>query len=202
MHDRGRRSSPLFSDRPRRGRLIVVSGPSGTGKTSVVEGLTRRHAFEFSVSMTTRPARPDEVEGVDYRFVDRAAFEQAVAGGEMVEWAEYSGHLYGTPKAAISGPLADGEDVLLDIEERGARQVREAFPEALMVYLLPPSMEVLEQRLRGRGDTPEKEIRRRLAVAAWQIEEAQDLFDHFVVNGDLATAIDEVAGILSAPRPP
>ena len=180
----------------------MVSGPSGTGKTSVVEGLARRHSFRFSVSMTTRPVRPDEIEGVDYRFVDRAAFEQAVAAGEMVEWAEYSGHLYGTPKAAISGPLADGEDVLLDIEERGARQVREAFPEALMVYLLPPSMEVLEQRLRSRGDTPEKEIRRRLAVAAWQMEEAQDLFDHFVVNGDLAAAIDEVAGILSALRPP
>jgi len=182
--------------------VVVVSGPSGTGKTSVVEGLARRHSFRFSVSMTTRAARPDEVDGVDYRFVDRETFEQAVAAGEMVEWAEYSGHLYGTPRAAIAVPLAEGEDVLLDIEERGARQVRAAFPEALMVYLLPPSMEVLEQRLRSRGDTAEKEIRRRLAVAAWQIEEAQDLFDHFVVNGDLAAAIDEVAGILSAPRPP
>ena len=161
-----------------------------------------RHPIAHLLNRATYGLRPGEIEGVDYRFVDRAAFEQAVAAGEMVEWAEYSGHLYGTPKAAISGPLANGEDVLLDIEERGARQVREAFPEALMVYLLPPSMEVLEQRLRSRGDTPEKEIRRRLAVAAWQMEEAQDLFDHFVVNGDLAAAIDEVAGILSAPRPP
>jgi guanylate kinase len=179
-----------------------VSGPSGTGKTSVVEGLSDRHDFHFSVSMTTRPARPDEVDGVDYRFVDRAAFEAAVAAGEMVEWAEYSGHLYGTPRAAIEGPLAAGADVLLDIEILGARQVKEAFPEALMVYVLPPSMEVLEERLRGRGDTDPEAVARRLAVAEWQIDQARALFDHFVVNDDLATAIGEVAGILSSSRPP
>ena len=180
----------------------MFSGPSGTGKTSVVEGLAERHVFHFSVSMTTRPARPDEVDGVDYRFVDRETFEAAVGAGEMVEWAEYSGHLYGTRRDAIEDPLARGEDVLLDIEILGAKQVREAFPEALMIYVLPPSLEVLEERLRGRGDTPDEAVAKRLAVAEWQIEQARQLFDHFVVNEDLGTAVEEVAGILAAPRPP
>ncbi len=179
----------------------MVSGPSGAGKTSVVEGLSARHSFHFSVSMTTRPARPDEVDGVDYRFVDRATFEEAVANGEMVEWAEYSGHLYGTPKAAIEAPLADGADVLLDIEILGARQVKDAFPEALMIYVLPPGLDALEARLRERGDTPPDAMEKRLAVAEWQIEQARQFFDHFVVNDDLGSAIDQVAGILSAPRP-
>jgi len=151
--------------------------------------------------MTTRLPRPDEVDGVDYRFVDRDTFLQAVERGEMVEWAEYSGHLYGTPKAAIEGPLAAGDDVLLDIEILGARQVKDAFPEALMIYVLPPNLEALEARLRGRGDTPEDAVQRRLAVANWQIEQARQFFDHFVVNDDLVAAIDEVAGILTSPRP-
>lgn len=167
-----------------------------------MEGLSARLPFHFSVSMTTRPPRPGEVDGVDYRFVDRATFEAAVAAGEMVEWARYSGHLYGTPKAAIEGPLSEGADVLLDIEIVGARQVKDAFPEALMVYVLPPSLEALEARLRGRGDTDEEAMRRRLEVAEWQIGQAREFFDHFVVNDDLGAAVEEVAGILAAPRPP
>lgn len=166
-----------------------------------MEGLSERHDFHFSVSMTTRPARPYETDGVDYHFVDRDRFEAAVANGEMVEWAEYSGHLYGTPRASIETPLSEGADVLLDIEILGARQVKEAFPEALMIYVLPPDMDALEQRLRGRGDTPEDAVQQRLAVVEWQIEQARQLFDHFVVNDDLGSAIAEVAGILSAPRP-
>lgn len=153
------------------------------------------------MSLTTRPPRPDEIDGVDYRFVDLGTFQQAVDRGEMVEWAEYSGHLYGTPKAAIEGPLAGGADVLLDIEILGARQVKEAFPEALMIFVLPPNLEALGERLRGRGDTPEDAVQRRLAVAKWQIEQARQFFDHFVVNDDLGAAIDEVAGILTTPRP-
>lgn len=180
----------------------MVSGPSGAGKTSVVEGLSRRLPFDFSVSMTTRPPRPDEVEGVDYVFVGSDEFAGAVAAGELVEWAEYSGHLYGTRRDAIEGPLAEGRDVLLDIEIHGAEQVRRAFPEAVMIYILPPGLDVLEARLRGRGDTSGQDVEERLAVAAWQIERAGGLFDHFVVNDDLDAAIDEVAGILSAPLPP
>jgi guanylate kinase len=152
--------------------------------------------------MTTRPPRPDEVDGVDYRFVAPGEFRRAVADGELVEWAEYGGHLYGTRRDAIEGPRAEGSDVLLDIEILGAKQVRTAFPEAVMVYILPPSREALEVRLRGRGDTSEEAVRDRLAVAEWQIEEARRFFDHFVVNDDLETAVAEVAGILSAPQPP
>jgi guanylate kinase len=147
--------------------------------------------------MTTRSPRPGEADGVDYHFVDRGEFERAIAQGRLVEWARYSGHLYGTPRAEIERHLAVGEDVLLDIELVGARQVADAFPEAIMVYILPPSMAELERRLRGRRDTDDEAVAARLAVAGDQIEEARELFDHFVVNDDIARAIDTVEGILS-----
>lgn len=165
-------------------------------------GLAERLPFHFSVSMTTRPARPGEADGVDYWFVDRERFERAREGGELVEWAEYSGYLYGTPYASIEQPLERGDDVLLDIEMLGSEQVRAAFPEAVMVFVEPPSMEVLEERLWGRGDTSDADVAKRLGVARWQMERAREIFDHFVVNDDLARAVDEVVGILAAPRPP
>jgi len=180
----------------------VITGPSGVGKTSVVAGLAERMPFHFSVSMTTRPARPGEVSGVDYHFVDRNRFLAARDAGELLEWAEYSDHLYGTPRAPVERALVAGEDVLLDIEVLGAEQVKEAFPEAELVFLEPPSLEALEARLRGRGDTDEEQIAQRLALAQWQMDRARGLFDHFVVNDDLARAIDEVAGILAAPGTP
>jgi guanylate kinase len=178
----------------------VVSGPSGAGKTSVVDGLARRFPFHFSVSMTTRPPRPGEIDGEDYTFVGREQFDEAIAAGELVEWAVYSGHLYGTPRAEVDRHLAAGHDVLLDIEMIGSRLVHEAYPEAVMVYILPPSLEVLESRLRTRGDTDD--VAERLAVARSQIEEAAGLFDHFVVNDDLDAAIEAVAGILRSLPPP
>jgi len=180
----------------------VVSGPSGVGKTSVVAGLAERMPFHFSVSMTTRPARPGEIDGVAYHFVSREEFAAARERGELIEWAEYSGHLYGTPRGPVEAALAAGQDVLADIELLGAEQVKKAFPEALMVFVEPPSLEVLEARLRGRGDTDESQIARRLAAARWQMKRARGLFDHFVVNDQLERAIDEVAGILAAPEPP
>jgi guanylate kinase len=180
----------------------VVSGPSGVGKTSVVAGLAERMPFYFSVSMTTRPPRPGEADGVAYHFVDRERFLAARDGGELIEWAEYSGHLYGTPRAPVERARAAGEDVLLDIELLGAEQVKAAFPEALLVFVEPPSLEVLEARLRGRGDTGEEQIARRLAAARWQMERARGLFDHFVVNDRLEGAIAQVAGILAPPGPP
>ena len=180
----------------------MVCGPSGVGKTSVVAGLAERMPFYFSASMTTRPARPGEADGVAYHFVDRERFLAARDAGELIEWAEYSGRLYGTPRAPVEQALAAGKDVLLDIEVLGAEQVKEAFPEAVMVFIEPPSLEVLEARLRGRGDTDEGQIARRLATARWQMGRARGLFDHFVVNDSLARAIDEVAGILASPGPP
>jgi guanylate kinase len=180
----------------------VVSGPSGVGKSRVVAGLAERLPFHFSVSMTTRPPRPGEVEGTDYFFVDRDRFLTARDAGELLEWAEYSGHLYGTPRAQVEGPLAAGEDVLLDIELLGAEQVKAAFPEAVLVFIAPPSLEALEARLRGRGDTGGEQVARRLAVAGKQIAQARIWFDHIVVNDDLEQAIDGVAGILTSPTPP
>jgi len=140
---------------------------------------------------------------VDYTFVDEQTFTEAIAGGRFAEWARYSGHLYGTPRAEIDRHLAAGEDVLLDIELVGARQVAEAYPEAVMIFILPPSPAELERRLRGRRDTDEQAVAARLAVAEAQIEEAAELFDYFVVNDDLDRAIETVGGILSSlPSPP
>lgn len=180
----------------------MITGPSGVGKTSVVAGLAERMQFHFSVSMTTRPARPGEEDGVDYHFVDREEFVAARDAGELLEWAEYSDHLYGTPRAPVERAVAAGEDVLLDIEVRGAEQVKAAFPAAMLVFLEPPSLEALEARLRGRGDTDEEQIAQRLSLARWQMDRARSLFDHFVVNDDLPRAIDEVAGILALPGTP
>jgi guanylate kinase len=150
--------------------------------------------------MTTRPARPGEEDGVDYHFVELQRFDAAVDGGELIEWAEYAGHRYGTPRSEVEHWVSRGKDVLLDIEILGAAQVRRAYPEAIMVFIQPPDPETLERRLRLRGDTSETEIAERLAVARWQTEQAQELFDHFVVNDDLDQAVDEVTGILAPPH--
>jgi len=173
-----------------------VSGPSGAGKTSVVEGLAAMMPFHFSVSMTTRAPRPGEVDGIDYSFVDRARFLRARAAGELVEWAEYGGNLYGTPVAEVAGPRRRGEDVLLDVEMVGARNIKAAYPEAIMIFVAPPSLEDLERRLRRRGDTSDADIARRLGVARDQIAVAETLFEHRVVNDDLNAAVRRVAGIL------
>lgn len=180
----------------------MITGPSGVGKTSVVAGLAERMRFHFSVSMTTRPARPGETDGVEYHFVGRPEFLEAREAGELLEWAEYSDHLYGTPRAPVERALVAGEDVLLDIEVLGAEQVKGSFPAAVLIFLEPPSLAALEARLRGRGDTDEEQIARRLSLARWQMDRARGLFDHFVVNDDLKRAIDEVAGILAAPGTP
>ncbi len=179
-----------------------MSGPSGVGKSTVVDGLAQRRPFSFSVSMTTRAPRPDEVEGVDYRFVDDDEFARAVAAGELVEWAEYGGHMYGTPADQLDRELAAGNDVLLDIEIVGSRIVRERFPDALMIFIVPPDMQELARRLRSRGDTSEADVSARLAVANEQIEASRELFDHVVVNDGLDAAIDQMTDILATvPEP-
>jgi guanylate kinase len=180
-----------------KGTLLVISGPSGVGKSSVVRALALRMRFHFSVSWTTRERRPGEVDGVDYVFVDEETFRQAIGRGGFLEWAEYSGHFYGTPRAQVLGHLTRGEDVLLDIENDGATQVKTAYPEAVLVFVLPPSRAELERRLRDRGDTPESDIRGRLAVATEQIEQAQQTFDHLVVNTEIDAVADEIVSILN-----
>jgi guanylate kinase len=182
------------------GRLIVVSGPSGSGKSSILRALSDFVDFEFSVSATTRPARPGEVDGVHYYFIDREAFERLIADRSLLEWAVYNNNYYGTPAGPIAEALALGADVLLDIEIQGARQVKESRPDALMIFIEPPSREELERRLRQRGDTSEEDIQDRLAIVASQMAEAKELFDHTVINDDLDEATVEVANLINGPR--
>ncbi len=179
------------------GTLLVISGPSGVGKSSVVQALTERMHFHFSISWTTRGRRPGEEDGVDYVFVDRDRFEAGIAAGGFLEWAEFSGHLYGTPRDAVIAHLEAGAHVLLDIENDGAGQVRQAYPEAMLVFILPPSLDELERRLRDRGDTPDSDIELRLSVAAEQIAEAEWKFDYRVVNSEVGAVADEIVSILT-----
>ncbi len=142
------------------------------------------------------------MDGRDYHFVNRERFLQAVEAGELVEWAEYGGHLYGTPWVPLQEAQETGADVLLDIEIVGSRAVKERFPDAVMVWIEPPDMGELERRLRSRGDTSSEDMSRRLAVAEEHSREARSLFDHFVVNGELSAAIDEVTDILASDPEP
>jgi guanylate kinase len=187
----------------------VVSGPRpGSQGAGEVRGLRDRRHLYFSVSATTRSPRPGEVDGVHYWFVSWGEFERLIANGELLEWAEFSGRRYGTPLQPVVEHLTAGDDVILEIEVQGARQVRSKYPAAIMFFILPPRMEALAERLAERGDTSEAEIRRRMAIAEEEVEEAPTLFDHLVVNDDLARCIDEVdrlmdvADMSGRPLPP
>ena len=174
------------------GRLFVVSGPSGAGKSSVVAGLRQQRPLYFSVSATTRDPRPGETHGVHYWFLQPDEFEALLDTGDLLEWADYNGRRYGTLRKPVMDHLASAEDVLLEIEVQGARQVRASHPESVMFFIVPPCLEELEGRLRRRGDTSEADIRRRLEIAQREMEEAELLFDHVVVNDVLERAIEEV----------
>jgi guanylate kinase len=172
----------------------VVSGPSGAGKGTVIANLSGD--FHLSVSATTRLPRESEVHGENYFFVTDAEFRQMVDTGDLLEWANYNGDLYGTPRAAALEAMAAGCDVIAEIEVQGAAQIRGAYPDAVLVFISPPSLEVLEERLVGRGDTPADDVRRRMQIAATEIALAPGLFDHIVVNDDLARASAELSSIL------
>jgi guanylate kinase len=183
-----------------RGLLVVVAGPSGVGKGTVHTRV--REALPdavLSVSATTRPPRSHEIEGVDYRFVDRRGFEAMVSAGELLEWAEYAGQLYGTPRAAVDAAVADGRIVVLDIEVQGALQIRDQDPDALLVFLSPPSFEELERRLRARATEDETEVAHRLDVARWEVAQ-REAFDVVVVNDDLERAVEEVVAAIEHAR--
>jgi guanylate kinase len=182
------------------GLLVVVAGPSGVGKGTVHAELRRRLPDAvLSVSATTRAPRSGEVDGEHYHFVDRPTFEAMVAAGELLEWAEYAGNLYGTPRGPVAEAVGRGEVVLLDIEVQGAVQVKAADPDALLVFLHPPSFDVLEQRLRGRGTEDEATIARRLEVALDELAGA-GAFDLQVVNDRLDECVDEVLAAIDAAR--
>ena len=174
------------------GKLIVIAGPSGVGKGTIVRSLLQRHReFYLSVSATTRKPRAGEQEGKDYYFVNRQEFEEAIADGELLEWAEYAGNYYGTPKSKVKAQIDRGNWVILEIELAGARAIAKIFPDALRIFILPPSIEELEQRIRNRGKNSEESIAKRLALAKAEIS-ASDEFDYQIVNQDLETAISEV----------
>lgn len=180
-------------------RLVVLSGPSGVGKDSVIELIRARSPQVWlSVSVTTRPKRDYEVDGVHYYFATQAEFRQMAADGLMLEWAEYAGYQYGTPRAPVQARLAAGIPVLLKIDVQGARQVRAAMPEALLVFLAPPSAEELKRRLVGRGTEDEETIRRRLRLADEELA-AEPEFDVTVVNDYVERAAVELVGLLGSP---
>ena len=176
-----------------------MSGPSGSGKTTIIKRMLEDIDVTFSVSATTRSPRPGERDGVDYHFVTTEEFESMIAEEALLEWAVYNENHYGTPADPISKANEAGADVLLDIELEGARQVRTQRPDALMIFVAPPSLEILEQRLRDRGDTSEDDIEGRLMIAKSQLSEAPLLFDHVVVNEVLDDATTEIANLIIAP---
>lgn len=173
-------------------RPVVLSAPSGAGKTTIAKALVEgEEDFSFSVSATTRTPRSYEVHGEDYWFISREEFSRKVEAGEFAEWAEVHGDYYGTPKQSLLEAGRRGRHVVLDIDVQGARQIREAVPEALLLFILPPSVDVLFHRLTGRGTEEEETLRRRLNTALQELK-AAEAFDFFVINEDLDAAIREV----------
>ena len=178
-------------------RVLVITGPSGVGKGTLIRGLMERLiGLELSVSATTRAPRPGERDGVDYYFLTREEFDRRVAAGDFVEHADYAGRSYGTLRSELEERVRAGKPVVLEIEVQGARQVREAMPEAVQVFIAPPSIEALRARLIGRGTDERGEVERRLRVAAAELE-AQPEFPYVVVNDRLDDATSELTEIVS-----
>ena len=189
-----------MSNSPRRGILFVVSAPSGTGKTTVVERLVQVvPGLSLSRSYTSREMRVGERDGVDYNFVTRARFEEMVGADAFLEWADVFGNLYGTCAADAAQDLEAGRDLVLVIDVQGARKVRSRGLETVAVFVLPPSFEALEHRLRGRSKDPEDAIRRRLATARDEIRAVTE-YDYVVVNDELESCVDRLRGIILAER--
>lgn len=178
-----------------RGVLFVMSGPSGTGKGTICSKLLETEDIFLSVSSTTREIRKGEVDGETYNYTTRENFEKMIKAGEMLEYAEYSGNYYGTPKKAVEDMLLAGKNVLLEIEPQGALKVKAAFAEAVLVFVVPPSFEELRKRLVERGRETPEQISERLAASRWEIEQAYK-YNYIVVNDELNECVDEVAGIL------
>lgn len=182
------------------GNVYIVVAPSGAGKTSLVAALLAAEPLvELSISYTTRAPRVGEVDGRNYHFVDRTTFELMIARGDFLEHAEVYGNYYGTSAAWIRSRLAEGRDILLEIDWQGARQVRELFPQAVGIFIMPPSIEELERRLRGRGTDAEEVIARRLAAARSEIDKVAE-YDYLVVNDNFDRAKLDLISIIRAQR--
>lgn len=185
----------------KKGILIVISGFSGAGKGTLVRELLHRHEKDYvlSVSMTTREPRPGEKEGVEYFFTDRGHFEEAIARDGLIEYASYCGNYYGTPKAYVEEQLAQGRNVILEIEIQGALKIKERFPESLLIFVTPPNAEELKRRLEGRGTESEEAIASRLARAAEE-SKGVEFYDYLVVNDKLEESAEEVHHLVAAAR--
>ncbi len=185
---------------PLKGLLVVVSAPSGTGKTTLCHMLLKEFEnMEFSVSYTTRPPRKGEVNGKDYFFVSKEEFERMVEEGDFLEWANVYGNLYGTSKSQVLRALNEGKDILLDIDVQGALQVKKNLPEAVLIFIMPPSFDELERRLKHRGTDSEDVIKRRLETAKEEIKKAV-YYDYIVVNDVLEVAFDKLKSIVTAEK--
>ena len=185
----------------KKGLLVVVSGPAGSGKGTVDAHLLKRDDFVYSVSATTRAPRPGEVDGVHYHFLSVEEFKQRLERGEMIEHTQYCGNFYGTPKKEAEEVLASGRNLILEIEVEGAHNVKAKYPEAVLILLLPPSYSVQEQRLRGRGTETEEKILERLAAARHEVTFAND-YDYIVYNYDNrdAEAAEQILHIVMAEK--
>ena len=184
-----------------KGNLVILSGPSGVGKGTVRKKLFEDHgaSFYYSISMTTRSPRPGEVDGKDYFFVTREAFRKKVEEGGFLEWAEFVGNCYGTPEDVVNSYLEKGVDVLLEIETNGAKQVMAKRPDAISIFLVPPSFEELESRIRGRSTEDEETIQRRLQKARSELECAGQ-YRYVVKNDTVENAANEIARIIASAR--
>lgn len=187
----------MSSEGRQRGTLFIVSGPSGAGKTTISGAALRAFPdLKMSVSCTTRRPREGEIHGVEYLFVSDERFDEMIAGGELAEWADVHGHRYGTPRAPIDNALAEGRDMLLDIDVQGAAQMRRNYASAVEVFLLPPDRATMEARLRGRGTDVDATVRRRLENACREIAQAAG-YDHVIINRNREEAIAEFQQIVS-----
>lgn len=182
------------------GQIFIVSAPSGVGKSTIIgKVIPTCPQLRFSVSSTTRPARPGEIEGRDYHFLSAEEFMQGISSGRFLEWARVHSHFYGTDRRIVEKWLRAGYDVLLDIDVQGTRLVRCSHPEAKTIFILPPSMEVLEKRLLGRGTETEEQLAVRMAAARREILESS-WYDYLIINDDLQEAVEDLRAILRACR--